>query len=325
MSISNGNKKNNCIFLATGENPFGLALKSIFLLSETHMKMKNYLIIAMLLICGRVSGQYLPYCLPPAVFSPCGAITNLSIGTFNHTTATFPANVWAAHNRFYCDSLPPIVLYRDSTYILSVKFDTALPHEMTDNSWYCIGIPFDTTTGYDQFYTPIRFYRSGFVGTVATPITDTFHVTIPHSALLGITRLRIVRWGKGVSSTYPLSPRLCMDAAHSTSSGMIGETRDYCLDIKDAPPVDTSHGTDTTNPSLFVQNINSTNDIFPNPTVGVLYFPEVQHAAVRVSDINGRTVYENSDFTGKYITVESLFSGLYTIRINDKCYLFRKY
>jgi hypothetical protein len=268
------------------------------------------------------SAQFLPYCVPPDIHSSCGAITNVSVGSLNHTSPSFPSSSSTYHVEYYCDSMPPTVLYRDSTYVLSITFDTALPSQMIDNSWYAIGIPFDTTGAYAQFYTPIRFYRTGSVMSAFSPVTDTFHVRVPHTAALGTTRLRIVRWGKGVGSSS-ITPRLCVDPA--STMGMIGESNDFCLDIQVAPPVDTGIGTDTTSTQLSAGNIDAAVfSIFPNPANDAIQFPHLQSEMVAIRDLQGRTLYENNRFSGESLSVKSLSRGLYILSVSGKNYLFRK-
>jgi hypothetical protein len=260
--------------------------------------MKNIL-FGLLLITSAAFGQssvYYPYCHPAWGTSLMrGSILNVSIGSMSNTTG---------HTTYkYYDNITPPVLYRDSTYILSVEFDTVCPSCGTsypDNSWYAIGIPFDSSTNYTTFITSIRFYREGGVGSGSTSRVDTFHVTVPHTANLGITRLRVARWGKGNSSVTSILPALCSP----TLTAGIGETEDYDLKIEDAPPI-----------SLQVQPFQIIKySVFPNPTTGILHIDAPTGLPLRIFNTIGQVVV--SEISKPEIDISSLPNGIYYLSIN---------
>lgn len=238
------------------------------------------------------------YCANPFTLGGFGAITNVSLGVLNNTTGL------QGSNGYLDTTLPKPVLYRDSTYVLSVTFDTVAPATWPiDNTWYAIGLPFDTVLGYLQFNTLNRFYRSGSPTTTNAPVTDTFQITVPHNATLGTHRLRVVRWGK---TSGGITPRLCTDVP--ITYGSYGESEDYNVLIADIPPV---------------VGVNVPREqkhaIYPNPTTGIIHIEPATEAAIY--NLVGQLVYSG---TGTEINISHLPSGIYLLKTNSEMFRIQK-
>jgi hypothetical protein len=259
---------------------------------QTLTFMKNTLLLFALLITSTSFGQTWvkdPYCYPPSTIGTFGgAIINVSIGTLNNTSGmvsdTFdhPSNFGYT----YFNNLTPPVLYRDSTYTLSVTFDTV--HGTADVSWYDIAIAFDTTGA--SFTHPINFTANGAVGTTTMRVIKTFTVTVPHSAALDTVRMRIVRYGAAYSGgSHVATP--CYPGG--SIYGDIGETEDYKLRIMDAA-------------SLNVKNVAEIGYIiYPNPTNGPLHF---SGSGITLYNTLGQKV---GSFPGQDADISYLPAGIY--------------
>jgi len=276
----------------------------------------KYLLVVLLLIPAIAVAQIIdpsPYCHWPNTSDMYGgAIINVSISTLNNSTPSDTSNTTYFSRYKYFNNIPAPILYTDSTYILSITFDsiynTGAYAGTTDDSWYVIAIPFDTLSidGAYQFNGSVpRYYKTGVVGADFTPITDTFHVTIPHSAYLCKTRLRVSRYGHGTGL-----PHVCMDA---TDNGNEGETEDYDLDIRNAPPIDTT---------TFISTLTKQyTKFYPNPTNGILHIASSSEAIIY--NTLGQIV-ENANGKSE-INISNLPNGLYYIKQDNIAYPIQKY
>lgn len=192
-----------------------------------------------ILLTGIYSASAQTYCLPVPISSDGGdCVKSVKIGSLYNSTPCVGGLTGYVHS-----GTPP-VLYRDSTYTLEIELDSTSHY-----IWSAVAIPFDTAfpSHYD-FYTPNRFYSS-------LTYHNTLSVTIPHDATLGITRMRVSRHG----STSTSGMHICGSGIGFTS---YGETQDYPLDIRNAPPIS----------YLYIDNLSTTHPkIYPNPTSGELH------------------------------------------------------
>ena len=302
---------------------------AVFLWLTTQKIMKNQFLFCLLTFCPFFSfAQSLnsaPYYYSPPIQSNgvygsmtyLGAISNVSIGTLNNSS-TLPLDTLGSPFRCYryFNNLTPPILYRDSTYILSITFDSIRhsgsdhSYDTTDNSWYDIGIDFDTLPAH-LFNSLTSFIASGTVNATYLPVTMTFSITIPHTCMLDTVRMRIVRYGDIYDGTSMITPTLYWNGV-STNWGNIGETQDYKLSIGNIPPPDT---TLTSVQNIAIHSFKP----YPNPTTGILH---ICYPSVIIYSPFGQKVYEEEG--NSELNISFLPSGIYYTNINGSMSIIQK-
>ena len=263
--------------------------------------MKHTLLIALLFISGLSFAQSTtpaPYCMALGNSEyGGGGIIKVSIGTLSHTSPIY----FGGYS--YYNTTPAPILYRDSSYVLSVTFDS-IKHSgpdagATDNSWYNIAIAFDTTGA--SFTGSYNFTTNGTVGATAAAVVKTFTVTVPHGAPLTTVRMRIVRYGTAIGA--PGAITFCYAIGRN---GDIGETKDYNLSIGDIPPTVT-----TAVPGVS----GSSYAVYPNPTTGMLHISAPDGSPVTIVSVVGTLMYSGT-LSGQRLDIAHLPAGLYYLNTN---------
>jgi gingipain R len=142
-------------------------------------------------------------------------------------------------------------------------------------------------------------------GSSSSSSTLSATVSIPSTATLGVTRMR-------VSMKYNAAPTACETFTY-------GEVEDYSVNI-------TSRRSDDTNPTIFADELGNENpeviSLFPNPANSILNLRVkglVGDLPVRIFDIQGRLVKETSTQGDvQTIDVSNLSSGIYIIEVLDE-------
>jgi serine protease len=240
--------------------------------------------------CGACTD--LVYCASSGVVS-FEWIANVSIGGFTNTTGA---------NGGYGDftDLPAIDLHAGETY----------PVSFTPG--------FANSSFREHFRLWIDLNRNGvfsmnnellFDDTQGSTSTVTGTITIPANAQLGSARIRVsMAYGSQFGGDYPQT---------SCDSGQDGEVEDYCVNILEALPIDTT-GIREYNGQIFGL------EVFPVPSSDVLHVRildgQTTPTAITVIDVQGRTILRQSVTNAplQRIEVSALPKGVYLIELYGK-------
>lgn len=139
--------------------------------------------------------------------------------------------------------------------------------------------------------------------------TVTGNITIPANTQVGSARIRVsMAYGSQFGGDYPQT---------SCDNGQDGEVEDYCVNILEALPIDTT-GIRETSGQLFGL------EVFPVPASDVLNIrllrSEAMPTGIMVTDVQGRTVIRQqaSNSPLQRLEVSALPSGVYLLEVTDK-------
>ncbi len=197
------------------------------------------------------------------------------------------------------------ILDNNSTGTTGYENFTATPVDVTLEKTYTLTVT--VTNGYasDAVYAWVDLNQDGtlddttektvltytYSGSSTTPSTATGNISIPSTAVIGNTRLRI----RVNDTTGTIS--------NTTSCGVgsYGEVEDYTLNIK--------------SPTQAVSDVNKTNiSVYPNPFTDVLKVSDVKGVkSISVNDISGRQVKTLTP--SAEINLSNLRQGLYIVNL----------
>jgi hypothetical protein len=257
-----------------------------------------------------------PYCAAIPNLSSSysqGAILNVSLATLNNSSGLSSPYI-------YYNNLTPPVLYRGHTYTVSVTFDSIHTGGICcDNSWYAGWIDFthtnDFTTGWSDYIlidTTSGSLSYVYVNAFGTIVTKTGSFTVPMSAAIGITRMRIVRSDKCVVTAGGIS-RLSDCDCHPSTSSFIGETEDYDVNIQDAST--------TGLPEEFTLK----GTIYPNPTIGITHLVALPNTPVSIRNVLGRLIYSGTTTASDaQADLSGEPAGIYFVNIDGQVSILQK-
>lgn len=271
--------------------------------------MKKLLIIAFIAVSINTSAQITnpgPYCTaPPWLGGNLGIIGNVTLGTINNiTTIDSPY--------FYYNNISADTLYADSTYTLSVTFDT-LRGGTADFSGAYIGMDFYHTTSDDyQFLNPGDYIDSipvNDIGAFHSPVTRIFTFVVPSDAKHGLGRLRVIR--NDVDTPARGADPLCGPGYLGYTE--IGETQDYDIYI-------INHNDTVSYVTPIAANAYK---VYPNPVKNTVQV--TASGRIIIYDMLGHCIYSNTEYkANEPIDISALPIGLFTLSVNNYSQLLQK-
>lgn len=219
-------------------------------------------------------------------------IGNVTLSNLNNGVGTPTLNNSSATGQ-YTDftALPPAVLIRDSTYTMSMT------HITSGGIFYAAH--FNVFIDYNQnglFTEPGERVING--PTVQAAPTVSGPITIPSTATLGLTRMRVILDEAGSATSSPCT------------SFFYGEVEDYTVNI-----VVASGSVD--------EKLGSTLSVYPNPAnkevLITLPFEIPSDVNIQLTDLAGKTVMINSAVKAEANTIlmpiDQLADGMYMLRV----------
>lgn len=224
------------------------------------------------------------------------AINSVSFGTLTNTTN---AQFAFPHYVFY-NNLPVPNFSKGSQYTLTVKFD------VHGGTGYGVWIDYNQNNIFDASEKVGGSTGSAFLN-ISSNTTVTHSITIPTSALSGITRMRVRIVEDDAHSGGTDASVLACNASTSTTDVMDwGETEDYNINI--------------TQSSVGINELNDHNNIiiYPNPASTLLTLN--QHVsgdlAYNIVDLTGKTIQTGTvNNSEKQIRITSLSEGIYFLQL----------
>lgn len=254
---------------------------------------------------------------------------------YNFTTKANPLSPYCNGSLTFSGGIEPItsVVFSDMTNS-SAATSTASHEDYTtkvatveQSKTYSITLQGNTTgTYYDRFIVFIDWNKDGdfadagetLFGTNATMLqlynstgidgkTVTANITIPATATLGNTRMRIkknyISASNANSTTHYLSPCFSSGttAAATTGTSGYGQAEDYTLNI--------------VSPTMSASEINKNKVyIYPNPFKEILNISDIKHVkSISINDVSGREV--KSLAPSAELNLSSLKAGLYIVNL----------
>ena len=221
-------------------------------------------------------------------------INSVSFGSLNNVSN----NQYAAPHYVFYNNLSVANFNLGNTYTLTMNFSTA------GGCGYGVWIDFNQNNSFEASEKIAGTTGTNMLSVGATP-TITQPVTIPPTAALGNTRMRI-RIVEDDNYNMTTTSELPCNASTSASDVMDwGETEDYTINIT------------TTTGVNGIEN-NFTSDVFPNPSTGVLTLDTDNSItkSVEVCSIFGNIVYkETIDDSRSTIDLSNQPKGIYILRL----------
>lgn len=231
-----------------------------------------------------------PYCTAPSNTAVNGGIIEVNFATIDNISGVTPPYT-------YYSNIPAPVLVKGRGYPIAITFDPIAG----DNSWGAVSFDFNHTgssfdDAFDVNCTPYlitginssQYYR---------PVTFWATIDIPVSAVSGVGRMRVVRFG----SASPVSPFIC--GSCNPVIGTIGETEDYNIIIEDNDPASV--------PVITGKQFS----FYPNPSKDIINIVAPNNSRVSITNTSGMELYQGIDAK---INISTFPAGLYFVRINNE-------